>query len=156
MYQQLPMGIAFTPDMFKSIIQDLDADLYYVLIYIDDILIIKCEDETEKDHLCNIKIVLKQLEESSFKANLWKSFFIQKEVKYLDYQITSEGLKLQLIKIDAIQQILPSINSKQLKQFIDMIKFYCNIWEKESHILAPFTNLVVATGKKEGMQQEKY
>ena len=35
------MGIACAPDIFQSIMMDLVGDLDYVLVYIDDILIIQ-------------------------------------------------------------------------------------------------------------------
>ena len=77
-----------------------------------------------------------------------KSFFIQKEVQYLGYQLTSNGLKSQPKKIKAMSRILPQTNSKQLKKFIGMINFYQDVWEKYSHILAPLTNITAKTGTK--------
>ena len=64
--------------------KDLISDLDIALVYINDLFIIQCKDETE-DHLHNIKIVFKRLEEWNFTANLQKSFFMQKKLKYLDY-----------------------------------------------------------------------
>ena len=54
---------------------------------------------------------------------------MQKEVKYLVYQLTSKGLKAQHKKLEAINWILMPSNPKQLKQFIGMINFYRNIWK---------------------------
>jgi hypothetical protein len=52
------MGIACAPDIFQSIIMEILGDLDYVLVYIDDILIIQRENETEQDHLDKVKTVL--------------------------------------------------------------------------------------------------
>lgn len=79
-----------------------------------------------------------------------KSFFMQQEVEYLGYQLTSNVLKPQLKKIEAMTHILPPMNSKQLKRFIGMVNFYEDIWKKQSHILAPLTNHAAVTGKKKG------
>ena len=62
-------------------------------MYIDDILILQREDETEDDHLNKIETVLSRLENKDFRANLRKSFFMQKELEYLGYLLTDKGLK---------------------------------------------------------------
>ena len=56
-----------------------------VLVYIDDILVIQRETESTEEHLEKVEEVLKCLEEAGFKANLRKSFFMQKRVEYLGY-----------------------------------------------------------------------
>ena len=73
-YQRLPMRIAFAPDIFQSIMMDLLGDLDYVLVYIDNILIIQQEGESEQDHLDKIEIVLQRLQDKGFCANLRKKF----------------------------------------------------------------------------------
>ena len=94
------------------------CDLDYVLVYIDDILILQREDETEDDHLNKIETVLSRLENKGFRANLRKSFFMQKELEYLGYLLTDKGLKPQPKKVEAMKRIKPPKNSKQLKQFL--------------------------------------
>ena len=60
--QKMSMGIAFTPDMFQSIMMEVLGNLEYVLIYIDDVLILKKEGETEENHLEKIETVLSHLQ----------------------------------------------------------------------------------------------
>ena len=57
-YKRLPMGIACAPDIFQSIMMDLLGDLDYVLVYIDDILLLQRHGETEEDHLKKMEVVL--------------------------------------------------------------------------------------------------
>ena len=147
-YKRLPMGLASAPDIFQSVMTELFCDLDYVLVYIDDILILQREDETENDHLEKITTVLQRLEDKGFRANLRKSFFMQKEIEYLGYLLTDKGLKPQVKKVEAMKRIKPPTNSKQLKRFLGMINFYRDIWEKRSHILAPLSKLSNAKGKK--------
>ena len=80
---------------------------------------------------------------------------MQKEVKYLGYQPTNEGLKPQPKKLEAIDQIVTPTNPKQLKRFIGMINFYRDIWERRSHILAPLTKLAAETSKSKGSNRKK-
>ena len=127
---------------------EMFCDLDYVLVYIDDILILQREDETEDDHLNKIETVLSRLENKGFRANLRKSFFMQKELEYLGYLLTDKGLKPQPKKVEAMKRIKPPKNSKQPKQFLGMVNFYRDIWEKRSDILAPLSKLSSAKGKK--------
>lgn len=55
------MGIACPPDIFQSIMLDFLDDLDYVLVYIDNILLLQRHIELEEDHLKKIEVVLKQL-----------------------------------------------------------------------------------------------
>ena len=56
------------------------GDLYYILVCIDDILIIQTFGETEAEHLQRIETVLQRLQDQGFMVNLRKSLFMQKEV----------------------------------------------------------------------------
>jgi hypothetical protein len=89
------MGIACAPDIFQSIMMEILGDLDYVLVYIDNISIIQRENETEQDHLDKVETVLQRLQEKGFRANLRRSFFVQKQVEYLGWLLTTNGLKPQ-------------------------------------------------------------
>ena len=112
-YKRLHMRLASAPDIFQSIMTGLFHDLDYVVVYLDDILIIQKEGETEDDHLQKVEEVLKRLEDKGFRANLRKSFFMQQEVEYLGYLLTSKGIKPQQKKIKAIKRTNPPKNPKQ-------------------------------------------
>ena len=83
-YLRMLMGVACVLSMFQSILIDTLRSLD-VLVYIYDILVIQQEYELTSDYLIIVKQVLQQLELVGFKANLRKSFFMQKSVKYLGY-----------------------------------------------------------------------
>ena len=146
-YKRLPMGIASAPDIFQSIMMDLLGDLDFVLVYQDDILLLQRHGETEEDHLKKMETVLKRLNDIGFRANLRKSFFMQTEVEYLGFLLTTDGIKPQPKKIEAMTRIKPPTNSKQLKRFLGMVNFYRDVWPKRSHILAPLNKLSSKTGK---------
>ena len=84
-----------------------------------------------------METVLKRLNDIGFRANLRKSFFMQQEVEYLGFLLTSDGIKPQPKKIEAMTRIKPPTNSKQLKQFLGMVNFYQDVWPRRSHVLAP-------------------
>lgn len=140
-YKRLAMGIASAPDIFQSIMMDVLGDLDFVLCYLDDILVLQKEGESEDDHIRKIEMVLQRLEDKGFKANLRKSFFMQKEIEYLGFQLTANGIAPQPKKVDAMLRIEAPTNRKQLKRFLGMVNFYRDVWPKRSHTLAPLTRL---------------
>ena len=73
----------------------------------------------------------------------------------MEYQLTKDELKLKQKKSVTIERIKPPNSSKQLERFIGMINFYCDIWEKRSHILAPLTKLAAETSKSKGSNKKK-
>ena len=60
------MGVACVPDIFQSIMMDLLGNLPFVLVYVDDILIIQSVGETEEDHLNKVETVLQRLQDKGF------------------------------------------------------------------------------------------
>jgi hypothetical protein len=153
-YERMPMGVSCAPGLFQAVMCEVLQGLD-VLIYIDDVLIIQRENESEDDHLTKIEEVLERLETAGFKANLRKSFFMQKEVDYLGYRLTDNGIGPQEKKIEAMDRMLAPTTNKQLKRFLGMINFYRDIWEKRSHILEPLNKLSAVTSKSKNKTKQK-
>ena len=127
------MGVSCAPSMFQSIMTETLRGLD-VLVYIDDILIIQRESQSTSDHLIQVEEVLQRLESAGFKANLRKSFFMQKSVEYLGYQLTNTGIGPQPKNIEAMDRILPPTSSKRLKRFLGMINFYRDVIQKKESL----------------------
>ena len=94
-YNGLPLSVTCAPDIFQPIMMELLRDLECIFVYIDDIFIIQKVDESEADHIKKIEQCLECFDTKGFSANLRKSFFMQKEADYLDYLLTTDGLKPQ-------------------------------------------------------------
>ena len=118
------MGVSCAPSMFQSIMTDTLRGLD-VLVYCDDILVIQRQSQSTEDHLILLEKVLERLQTAGFKANLRKSFFMQKNVEYLGYQLTTDSIGPQPKKIEVMERVLPPQNSKQLKRFLGMIEYLC-------------------------------
>jgi hypothetical protein len=82
------------------------------------------------------------LEKVGFKVNLRKSFSMQKELDYLGYILTPNGIRPQTKKVEAISRIMSPTNKRQLRRFLGMVNYYRDIWRGRSHVLAPLTGLV--------------
>ena len=145
-YNVLPMGLSVSPDIFQWVMNSCLGDLEYVIVYLDNILILSSHDDTFQDHLHKIDTVLKRLEDYNFKVNLYKSVFMTNELDYLGYTLTPNGIKPQAKKVEAISHILPPKNTRQLRHFLGMVNYYRDMFRCRSHVLAPLT--AIASSKK--------
>jgi hypothetical protein len=87
--------------------------------------------------------------------------FCALEIEYLSYVITRDGIKPQNNKVQAILAIKPPTGVKQLRHFLGMVQYYCDLWARQSNMLAPLTSLVgecsqTKTTKAKGTKKEPW
>lgn len=134
------MGIKLAGDAFQQRMNDLLGHLPYVRCYIDDILIVTKGDWREHNEC--IRTVLQLMGESGLKVNAEKSFFGRKQLDYLGYHISQEGIRPDMKKVEAIKALAAPKTRRQLRSFIGMVNFYRDMWKQRSHLLAPMTKLM--------------
>ena len=83
------------------------GDLDYVIIYLDDILILSNQDDSFEDHLQKVNAVFTRLFIMGFKVNILKTEFFKDDLDYLGYHLTPQGIKPQAKKVEAITRVLP-------------------------------------------------
>ncbi len=99
-YLRLPMGIAGSPDIFQAKMSELMVALEYARTYLDDLL---CITRANLDnHLQKLRQVLTRLRDTGLKVNAQKSKFCATESEYLGYVLTTDGIKPQQKKVQAI------------------------------------------------------
>ena len=82
-----------------------------------------------------------RLQKSGLKVNTSKSCFGAHKFDYLGYHVTRDGVMPIPNKFEAIQALAVPKTRKQLRQFIGMINFYRDMWQKRSELIAPLTAL---------------
>jgi hypothetical protein len=125
-YKRLPMGFGGSADIFQAQIMDLVASLKFVQAYMDDLLI--ATRQTLDVHLQKMETVLTRLCDAGLKVNAAKSLFCAHEIEYLGYILTKEGIKPQLMKVQAILALNPPNNVKELRHFLGMVQYYWDMW----------------------------
>ena len=117
--------------------------LEYARTYLDDLLCLSKGDFSS--HLEHVETILVRLRNANLKINASKSSFCKTEIDYLGYVVTREGIKPQPKKLEAIMNLAPPENVRDVRRFLGMVQYYRDLWQHRSHILAPLTEL---TGKK--------
>ena len=91
------------------------------LIYLDDIVI---WGATIEEHNQRLVEVFDRLRAQSLKLEPDKCKFLRKEVYFLGYKVTAEGVAMDERKVAAIKNYPVPNNRKQLKALLDMAGFY--------------------------------
>ena len=146
-YQSLPMGLSNSADIFQERMSELMEGLEFVRAYIDDLLVVTAG--SYEDHLLKLEEVLKRIEKAGLKVNPLKSFFCQPELEYLGYWITRDGIMPQPRKVDAVMNLAPPKNIKELRSFLGLVNYYRDTWIRRSDTLAPLSRLVSKNVKYE-------
>ena len=82
-----------------------------------------------------------RIQKAGLKVNASKSCFGAHKFDYLGYHVTCDGVMPIPKKVEAIQSLAVPKTRKQLRQFIGMINFYRDMWQRRSDFLAPLTAL---------------
>ena len=92
------------------------------------------------EHLEYIKQVLVRLQKANIKVKASKSSFGNTEIKFLEYVVIHEEMKLHPKTIEAIQKIArPTVT--EVHSFLGMVQYYRDVWQKRIRILTPLTEL---------------
>ena len=133
------MGLCNSPKIFQEKMSELFVGLDTVHVYIYDLLHVTKGSWIE--HLTVFEEMFTRLQKAGIKANASKSCFGAHKFDYLGYHVTRGGVMPIPKKVEAIQALTVPKTRIQLRQFMGMIKFYRDMWQKRSELLAPLTAL---------------
>ena len=112
------------------------------LIYLDDIII---HGRTFEEMLSNLDRVLNKLQEAGLKLKARKCQLFQKEVEYLGHVVSSDGIRTDPKKIEAVQNWPTPENVTELRAFIGLCSYYRRFIQGFADIAKPLHRL---TGKE--------
>jgi hypothetical protein len=100
-----------------------------------------------RQHVDLIQKVLQRLRNVGLHASIEKSFFNLKEVEYLGYQISEQGISMSKEKVQAVQVWPVPRNVKDVQAFLGFANFYRRFIEGFSKMCKSLTDLLRKDGK---------
>ncbi len=133
-----PMGLLGCPTSFQKLMEGVLRNLQNVIVYIDDLLI---HSDTHEQHLQTLEQVLQRLQQNHLKINLEKCIFGNKEVSYLGFTLTPEGIKPGKNKLKAIETAKIPADVKTIRSFLGLCNFFRTHIKNFTIVAAPLFKL---------------
>ena len=90
------------------------------MVFIDDILIYS---RTEEEHEEHMKTLLEILREKQLYAMFFKCEFWMKEVNFLEYVISAQGILVHLTKVEAVLQWERPKTVTEIRSFVGVADY---------------------------------
>jgi hypothetical protein len=131
-----PMGLLGCPASFQRLMEGVLRNTSNI---IDDLLV---HTQTHDEHLRVHDQVLDRLQTYNLKINLDKCFFGNREVSYLGFTLTPEGIKPGKNKLKAIKDAKPPTDVKAIHSFVRTCNFFRTRIKNFAIMAAPLFKLM--------------
>ena len=139
-YHVLPFGLTNGPASFQHYMNDTLFEYLndFCQVYLDDILIYS---KTEKEHKQQVRKVLLKLREAGLQVDIEKCEFHVQETTFLGLIVSTEGLRMDPSKVEAIVNWEPPTRLKEVQAFVGFCNFYRRFIKDFSKTVRPLVSL---------------
>ena len=122
-FNRLSFGLTNGPPTFQRLMNHVLSGLQNIeiFVYMDDVVLFSISLEEHEQKLRNF---LGRLKTAGLTLSPEKCYFLRREVTYLGHHITSEGVKPDSKKIEAVKLFKVPKTKKQCKQFLGLVGYY--------------------------------
>ena len=140
-FNQLPFGLCNAPATFSRLMDRTLAGLAWniCLYYLDDIIVFSA---TWAEHLERLRDVFEHLRRANLNLGARKCHLAAREVSFLGYRVTPEGLEPESRLMEAISKLPPPINIAEVRSFLGLVGYYRRFVKKFSDKAAPLNLLL--------------
>ena len=140
-FNQLPFGLCNAPATFSRLMDRTLAGLAWnvCLYYLDDIIVFSA---TWAEHLERLRAVFDRLRRANLKLGARKWHLAAREVSFLGYKVTPEGLEPEPRLMEAISKLPSPINVAEVLSFLGLVGYYRRFVKKFSDKAAPLNVLL--------------
>lgn len=139
-WRVLPMGLCNAPSSFMRVMNKVFEKYIgdFVLIYLDDILVMSSDPES---HFLHLRKVFDTIREHRFQIKLSKSKFFQEQIKYLGHILSAEGIRPDPAKIQTLVDWPYPSDAQGMMQFLGLANYFRKFIPNFSRIAAPLYHL---------------
>lgn len=136
----MPFGLSNAPSTFMRLMNHVLKPFLgrFIVVYFDDILVYSQSMEDHQTHLVQLFQVLDQ---EKLYGNLEKCEFFTKQVNFLGYLVTDQGIQVDEKKVQAIRDWPVPQSIQQVRSFHGLASFYRRFIKNFSTIVAPMTDI---------------
>ena len=140
-FNQLPFGLCNAPATFSRLMDRTLAGLAWniCLYYLDDIIVFS---STWAEHIERLRAVFERLRRANLKLGAHKCNLAAREVSFLGYKVTPEGLEPEPKLMEAISKLPPPINVAEVRSFLGLVGYYRRFVKRFSDKAAPLNALL--------------
>lgn len=123
-FNVMSFGLCNAPATFERLMNKILEGLSWktCLVYLDDVIVFGQDFESTLDGL---RDVLSRLRTAGLKLSPKKCDLFKKKVSYLRHVVTTEGIRVDPGKIEAIREWPVPVNVTQLRSFLGLCSYYC-------------------------------
>ncbi|KAI9196128.1 hypothetical protein LWI28_021242 [Acer negundo] len=135
----IPFGMSNAPSTFMRMMTHVLRPYIskFLVVYFDDILIYS---NTENKHLAHLRQVFLTLRAEKLFVNLMKCSFLQSQVLFLGFIVSSLGIIVDPAKVSAIREWPTPKTLTEVRSFHGLASFYRRFIRHFSTIMAPISN----------------
>ncbi|XP_055527470.1 uncharacterized protein K02A2.6-like [Wyeomyia smithii] len=143
-YKRLMFGLSAAPELFQKVMETIFAYLSWLIIFIDDILI---PANNEQELANRVNLVRKRLRKHNILINDCKVEEAVREIDFLGYHISKQGISVAQEKLDTIKKLNPPKSMEEVRSFLGLINFVHRYIPDMATITYPL-NLLTRKGTK--------
>ena len=119
----MPFGLCNAPATFQRLMESVLHGLIgrSCMVYLDDVLVL---GDSVEEHIANLRKVWSRLSQAGLRLKPSKCKLFQKEVKYLGYVVSPEGIATDPEKVNAIRAFPQPSDLKSLRSFLGLASYY--------------------------------
>ena len=150
-FLRMPFGLKNAGKTFQRFINEVTNGLPDVFAYGDDILV---ASNNLVDHINELTELVTLLEKFGLRINFKKCQWIQHQIDFLGYTITSKGIKPQTARIKTLAELPEPTGYKELRRYMGLYSFYRQHIPHYAHIVEPLQQLLNATQPKQSYRRK--
>lgn len=140
-FNRVPFGLANAPAVFQRMMNRVLGPMRFngATVYIDDVLVY---GRNADEALTRLEEVLQLLDNANLKLNLAKCSFLENQIEYLGYEISSTGMRPGIAKIRSVSDFPRPENVHTVRQFLGLVSYFRKFIQGFAELASPLTKLL--------------